>query len=50
MNTLRRYNTQRQDWISLAEQKKRIRRYWGARFVRFMDNADDRYVSFCVRI
>ena len=50
MNTLRVYNTQRQDWLPLSEQKKRIRAHWGKRFVRFMTTADDRYVSFCVRI
>ena len=50
MNTLRTYNTARVDWLSRDEQKKRIREYWGARFVRFHSGADKRYIVFSVRI
>lgn len=50
MNTIRIYNAQRQDWLPLGEQKKRIREYWKNRFVRFMSTKDDRYISYAVRV
>lgn len=43
------YNVLRKQYLTKAYQKKQIERYFGDRFVYFLNDKDKRYISFIVK-
>lgn len=48
MDRILEYNDMKVDWVSTEEHKKRIKKFWGDRFIKFT-NCRGKYISYLVR-